>query len=287
MNFKPYYFPGWSTPVYLPDWLTVEVKVISPKVAGWTGGAIAPASRLIGTTWHDTGNLKSNANGEWTWAANGGRADIPGGAGNYTGIFDETRLIICSGINELSQATATPEGNRVTLSFEQAGIGPGYDFDKSWLVGTYVHAGFLHALGTTAKDNMYQHNYWSGKYCPAQIRNRGIWGKTEDKVDANIAEIRAFLSNDGTTPRTKTATIRFESLLRTNPGFWDYEKGQGNVQQKDGKDYTLPAGTTATVVDGPRVADGIEWYDLKLPNGDSGWVAMEVVRTMNIEEKAA
>lgn len=281
MNFKPHYFPGWTTPVYLPDWITVETKVISPKVPGWTGGAIAPVSRLIGTTWHDTGNLKSNANGEWSWAANGGRADIPGGAGNYTGIFDQTKLIISSGINELSQATATPQGNRVTLSFEQAGIGPSYDFDKSWLVGTYVHAGFLHALGTTAKANMYQHSYWSGKHCPAQIRNRGIWGKTEDKVDANIAEIRAFLAgSSGDKPRKKTVTIRFESLMRSNPGFYDYENKKPNVTA------TLPAGTRGEVIDGPREAEGIEWYDLKVEGVGTGWVAMEVKRTMDIEEAA-
>lgn len=85
-------------------------------------------------------------------------------------------------------------------------------------------------------------------------------------------------------PKKNVATIRFESLLRTNPGFWDYERGQNNIQQKDGKNYTLPAGTKAEVIDGPRTAEGIEWYDLKLPNGDSGWVAMEVLRTMNIEE---
>ena len=288
MNFKAHYFPGWDKPVYLPDWLAVETKIISPKVPGWTGGAIASPDRLIGTTWHDTGNLQSNANGEYTWAANGGRADIPGGAGNYTGIFDETKLIITSGINELSQATATPEGNRVTLSFEQAGIGPAFDFEKSWLVGTYVHAGFLHAIGTTAKANMYQHNYWSGKHCPAQIRNRGWWGKTEDRVDANIAEIRAFLQGGSGKPEPapqpskRTATIRFESLLRSSPGFYDYANKRPNIQQKDGKDYTLPAGTVAEVIDGPRMAEGIEWFDLKLPNGDTGWVAMEVKKTMEI-----
>lgn len=88
-------------------------------------------------------------------------------------------------------------------------------------------------------------------------------------------------------PKGKVATIRFESLLRTNPGFWDYAKGQNNIQQKDGKNYTIPAGTEAEVVDGPREAEGIAWYDLKLPNGDSGWVAMEVLKTMHIEDAAA
>lgn len=84
-------------------------------------------------------------------------------------------------------------------------------------------------------------------------------------------------------PIKKTAIIRFESLLRTSPGFYDYANQKSNIQQKDGKDYTLPSGTTAEVVDGPRDAEGIQWWDLRLQNGDSGWVAMEVLKTMDIK----
>ena len=285
MALKAYNFPGLSNPVYLPDWIPVEIKIISSSVAGWTSGQKVPVSNFTSTTWHDTGNSVSNANGEWTWAASGGRARLdPPSPGSYNGIFDGTKIIICQRFDELVGHAANHTGNVTSYGFEQAGWGPGYDFNKSLEVGYWLHAGVLHAIGKTAKTAMYQHNYWSGKHCPGQIRNRGIWGKVEDEVDARIAEIKAHVSGavspvPAPTPTSKTVTIRFEVPFRTSPGFWDYNLNKSNVNTRR---PTVPAGTRGELIGGPREVDGVTFYDIKLTTGETGWVQDEILHALSI-----
>lgn len=78
------------------------------------------------------------------------------------------------------------------------------------------------------------------------------------------------------TPRT--FEIRFETPIRTSPGFWDYEKNKPNVVS------TLKAGTTGEVISGPKTVDGIDFYDLKVDGLGTGWVQDQVLHTMVIKE---
>lgn len=190
-NFKKYTFRGLKNPVYLPDWLTVEIKIISSSVAGWTSGQYVNPSNFTSTTFHDTGNPNSNAINDYNWAANGGRRTSPG---SYNGIFDANRLIITQWFDELVGHAANHQGNVTSYAFEHAFGGANNSFDASWKVGMWVHAGILQAMGRTADTSMYQHNYWSGKDCPGQIRRRGLWSATEKGVDERIQEINDFLA---------------------------------------------------------------------------------------------
>ena len=192
---KAHAFPGLPNPVYLPDWIPVEIKIIPASVPGWTAGQKVPVTNFVSTTWHDTGNSISNANGEYAWAAGGGRAGI-NTPGSYNGIFDETKIIICQRFDELVGHAANHTGNVTSYAFEQAGWGPKFNFNKSLEVGVALHAGVLHAIGKTAKDAMYQHRFWSGKNCPGEIIRRGLWTTTENMVDAQIAAIKAFIAGE-------------------------------------------------------------------------------------------
>jgi hypothetical protein len=207
-TFKKYIFPGLTNPVYLPDWIPVEIKIIPSSVAGWTSGQKVPVTQFTSTTWHDTGNQSSNANGEYNWANSGGRASI-NSPGSYNGIFDGTKVIITQRFDELVGHAANHTGNVTSYAFEQAGWGPAYDFDKSLDVGEWLHAGVLHAIGKTAKEAMFQHNYWSGKDCPGEIRRRGLWSKVEDTVDAGIDEIAAFVQG-GASAKPTEPTVTYE-----------------------------------------------------------------------------
>lgn len=273
-TFKAHTFPGLARPVYLPDWIPVEIKIIPSSVAGWTSGQKVVPSNFTSTTWHDTGNTTSNANGEYNWAASGGRAQIKS-PGSYNGIFDGTKIIITQRFDELVGHAANHAGNVTSYAFEQAGWGPGFDFDKSLEVGAWLHAGVLHAMGKTAKDAMYQHNYWSGKNCPGQIRARGIWHKVEDLVDARIAEITAFLKGSVSKP-VRTFLLRFETPIRTSPGFWDYDKNASNVIKN------LPAGTRGEIINGPVKVDDVNFYDLKIEGFGTGWLQDEILHTLAI-----
>ena len=213
-NFKKYIFPGLKNPVYLPDWIVVEFKLIPRNVAGWTSGQYINPDNFTSTTYHDTGNPNSNADSDCRWAANGGRASSPG---SYNGIFDNKKLIITQRFDELVGHAANHTGNITSYAFEHAFGGAGNSFDASWKVGMWVHAGVLQAMGLTGTGAMYQHNFWSGKDCPGQIRRRNLWGETEQGVDERIAEINAYLKGDGNTGGGTTPDPKPEPKPTTPP----------------------------------------------------------------------
>ncbi|MGB3330816.1 MAG: hypothetical protein WBA46_17770, partial [Thermomicrobiales bacterium] len=208
-TFKKHVFPGLANPVCLPDWLKVVMAIIPDGTPGWTSGQKVPASNFDSTTYHDTDNYLSSANSERKWAADGGRAEI-NSPGSYNGIFDANGLIITQRFDELVGHAANPTGNVTSYAFEEAFGATGHD--KSLDVGLWVHAGVLQAMGKSGgTEAMYQHNYWSGKNCPRQIRDRGQWSYAEKTVDARVAEINAYLKQSGdgtggptTPPPTKT-----------------------------------------------------------------------------------
>lgn len=75
----------------------------------------------------------------------------------------------------------------------------------------------------------------------------------------------------------RTFTLRFDTYIRTSPGFWDDVNNKSNVVK------LLEAGTTGTVIEGPKEVDGIDWYDLRIPGVGTGWVQMQVLRTLDIK----
>ena len=226
-TFSKYTFPGLTKPVYLPSWIAVEIKLIPSSVDGWTSGQKVPVSNFTSTTYHDTGNGESSANSEYGWAATGGRGAIDS-PGSYNGIFDKGKLIITQRFDELVGHAAVHEGNITSYAFEEAYGAGGHD--GALETGMWVHAGVLQAIGKTAATSLYQHNYWSGKNCPGQIRARNQWSYVEKTVDQRIDEIKAFISGGVTeTPDVPTtpkpfaspANISFQQELGKKPYYVD------------------------------------------------------------------
>lgn len=69
-----------------------------------------------------------------------------------------------------------------------------------------------------------------------------------------------------------------------NENTMDFKKGDRvqftaiqNIRSGSGTKYSITrssvVGETATIIDGPRVADGYTWFDMKFDIGGSGWVA--------------
>lgn len=201
MGYKAYDLPGFPrNPVYLPDWIEVQIKIIPSSVAGWTSGQ--KLSGQTKTTWHDTGNPSSSAASEYGWAAGGGRAGI-NSPGSYNGIFDKDRIIITQRFDELVGHAGVPEGNRKGWAFEQA-FGPG--FEASLPVGAALHGGICAAMGWSVDTALVQHRYWSGKWCPGQILNRNLWSQVVAMTsDAALKAAAAALGGklpDTPTPET-------------------------------------------------------------------------------------
>jgi hypothetical protein len=213
-TFAKHTFPGLPNPVYLPDSIEVQIKIIPNGTPGWTSGQKLPVKNFTSTTWHDTGNLVSSASSEYKWAATGGRAGI-NSPGSYNGIIGKNLLIVAQRFDELVGHAANHQGNITSYAFEQSELGTDAKFNASRETGMWVHAGVLQAMGRTALTSMYQHNYWSGKNCPGQIRKRSLWSATEQGVDDRIAQIVAFLANepgDGPKPPVYPAPARIPAL---------------------------------------------------------------------------
>jgi len=172
--YRKHNWPGLKNPIYLPDWIPVEIKII-------TNGRFRNYAKFTGqvkTTWHDTGNARTNARGEWTWANNGRQG---AGVGGYNGIFDDKVVIIAQPFDEKVWHGGTVP-SYTSWAFEQA-WGTGVNWEKSLEVGAAVHGGLLASQGLGI-SGLVQHNYWSGKECPGQIRRKGTWSKVVAMVEA-------------------------------------------------------------------------------------------------------
>ena len=199
-GYTEYEWPGLENPVYLPDWIDVELKII-PKKKGWTSGI--PSNAHVKTSWHDTGNDKTNADDEWAFA-NNGRPGVA--AASYNGIFDDRKVIICQRFDELVGHAGNDEACRTSYAFEQAW---GWDrenpvdFEKSLEVGAAVHAAVCVAKGWKVDTALVQHNYWpqgpkgEHKNCPGQIRRKNIWSTVVKETAAAAERVRGFPKDPG------------------------------------------------------------------------------------------
>lgn len=281
MAMKKYQFVGSKVDYWLPDDITVEIAIVPASVTNVRSNQFSLDQTTL--TIHETANFNNGANADMHkhWLHSGASGSSVG----FNFVVDDKKIIQLTPLNEVTWAAGTPAGNRTSWHVESCVNG---DADLAKVRrNTAALAGAVLAAQGWAMSAMVQHNVWYGKDCPYLMRRNGLWSRFITQTDNFRAE--AVVASQGTPapaptpkpdPKGKVATIRFESLLRSNPGFYDY------VNKKDNVTATLPAGTRGEVIDGPRRAEGIDWYDLKIEGIGTGWVAMEVLRTMHIEDAA-
>lgn len=262
-GYKAHHFPGFPrNPVYLPDWIPVEIKIIPSSVPGWTSGTKFTGQTQI--TWHDTGNPSSSASSEWSWAANGGRANI-NSPGSYNGIYDRYRIVISQRFDEIVGHAGTPAGNR-SWAFEQA-FGPGYA--ESLPVGAALFGGIIAAMGWSVDTALRKHQDWSGKWCPAQTLNRGMWPQVQAMV-ADAAR-KAAAAAAGTDP---APDIAVGATVATTVNLYVRDK----ATTAGGVVTLAAAGTEYEVIGGPQSADGHQWWHLS-DGTVSGWASDGIAGT--------
>jgi hypothetical protein len=120
----------------------------------------------------------------------------------------------------------------------------------------------------------------TGKICP------GLW--VMNNTDRLYKDIAAYLKpyQEGSVvpepvpPAQRTFTLRFDTYLRTTPGFWDTANNKTNVIK------LLKAGVTGEVIEGPKAVDGVDFYNLKIVGqgvDGTGWLQDQVLHTLAIE----
>lgn len=280
MAYKKHTFVGLSTPVYLPDDIEVEIAIVPASVRNVRSNT--PFSGQTSYTQHETANFNRGANADMhkRW--------LHGGAGgSYVGfnfVVDDKKIIQLTPLNEVTWAAGTPDGNKFSYHTELC-VNADIDHTKARRNAAALAGGVLAAKGWD-KSKVVQHNVWYGKDCPYLLRREGRWPKFIAQVDGFIAEAKKAATGKAPTPtpdpkpKKRTFTLRFETPIRTSPGFWDYENNKSNVIK------TLPAGVTGEVISGPKNVDGIDWYDVRIKGqgvDGTGWLQMQVLRTMDIQ----
>lgn len=193
-TFVKHEWPGLANPVYLPETLKVSIKIIPSITAGWTSGN--PSNEHTTYTQHFTDNMRSSAQSEWKWAANGGRMELdPPSPGSYHIIVDGKEVIVAQRFDEAAGHAANKVGNRTSYACEMA-IAGGYE--AAFQNAARVAAGVIVAEGWQVDTALLQHWDWlrangKRKNCPSIIRDKGDWSRYKATVTKNAAEIRSFL----------------------------------------------------------------------------------------------
>jgi hypothetical protein len=239
-GYRAHTWPGLKNQVWLPDDIKVEVKIINhPRFRSFQ-----KSSAHVGSAWHDTGNSKTNARGEYTWANNGRQG---AGVGGYNGIFDDKVVIITQPFDEDVWAAGTPVGNHTFYHFEQA-WGTGVDFERSIEIGAAVHGGILAAKGWTTAESLKQHNYFYGKDCPGQIRKRGIWANVVKQVEAaRKAAVRAAAGESG---GEEVPGPTYESPVKVKE--LAYDTFPPAIVTHDGSDFVYVGDVVEAIKETPR-----------------------------------
>jgi len=162
----------------------VEVKFIPVgQIRQRTGIPMVPKW----TTWHDTGNTNIGARSDMhhTWMLGGCQG--PDGP-TYTSwhfTVDDRKAIQHIPLNEVAWHAGDSDGpgNYTSLAIEEC-VNSDRNADQTRRNAAMLHALLIRELGLQGGkvEALVQHNKWSGKNCPATIRNQNLWASVYTMV---------------------------------------------------------------------------------------------------------
>lgn len=284
MALKAYKFVGSAVTYWIPDDIEVEIAIVPTHVANVRSNQFSLDQTTL--TIHETANFNAGANADMhkRWLHSGA-------GGSYVGfnfVVDDKKIIQLTPLNEVTWAAGTPAGNRTSWHMETC-VNSDANLDRVRRNSAALAGAILAAQGWAITD-MVQHHVWYGKNCPLVMRRDGLWPGFVKQTNTFRTQAIAAAKGGGApapapkpAPKGKTVTIRFEVPFRTSPGFWDYNANTSNINSKR---PTLAAGTRGELIDGPREAEGLTWYDIRLDDGMTGWVQDEILHTLAIEDAA-
>ena len=191
-GFQKVQFVGAKGPVYLPDDIEVIIDIVPSRITNVRSNQRSTAQTI--TTWHDTGNPNSDARGERNYLHSGAE----GRAVGYNFAFDAKRIYQLTPLDEVTWHAGTANGNRTSWGAEQC---LNTDWAGALRVGAALHGGLCQMMGWAVDTHLVKHQYWYGKWCPAQILNRGIWSQVV-KMTSDAALAAAGAATGGSIPPT-------------------------------------------------------------------------------------
>lgn len=177
-------FVGSAVDYWLPDDIKVEIRLITNS----RFRSFIKSLSQIYSVFHATGNPNTNAEAEWRWA-NDGR---PGGSvGGYDFIVDDTKIIQCKPLNEVTWAQGNNWGNVQGWATELA-YGGNVNYEKALRNVTALHGALCAAQGWDVDTALKPHKFFTGKYCPGIVYDNDDWSRVvtmtrQASVNANLA----------------------------------------------------------------------------------------------------
>lgn len=256
-------FVGLDRDVYLPDHIKVSIEIVGTDKCGWVRSCQSFSGQTR-STFHDTGSPGSRARSERNYLHSGPRD----GSGNrrlvgYNFAVDDTEIIQLTPLNEVTWAAGTPDGNRYGWHVEMC-FGGNIDFERSLSNAIALHAGLIAAKGWNPDTALVKHQDWSGKWCPAQILNRGRWPEVQRRVGDGVRAINAGVEPGKPLDIAVGATV----ATTVNLNIRDQATTSSPIIQ------TVRAGTELVVIGESKQADGYTWWKIGYEKNDiPGWVA--------------
>ena len=272
MALKAHNFVGLAKPVYLPDDIAVEIAIVPASITNVRSNQKRGAAEVTTYTQHETANFNAGADADMhkRWLHSG----AGGGYVGFNFVVDDTKIIQLTPLDEVTWAAGTPSGNRTSDHCELC-VNSDIDHTKARRNAAALAAGVLKARGLQPSQ-LVQHNMWTGKNCPMLMRanNNAVWNGSFYPLVKTLYAV----AEEPAPVKTRTFTLRFETPIRTTPGFWDTANNKGNVIKN------MPAGTKGEVISGPVLVDGVAFYDLRIPGFGTGFVQDQVLHTLDINE---
>jgi len=127
---------------------------------------------------------------------------------------------------------------------------------------------------------------WQNKYANAVVDGlEEVFGKFNGSITAPSPKPEV----DPNAGVKRTFTLRFDVYARKSPGFYDYENNEDNRIVVGGSPLVLKPGVTGEIIEGPKVADGVEWYNVRVVGqglDSTGWLQDQVLHTLEIKQEA-
>lgn len=255
---------GLANPLYLPDDIPFDVRIIPAGNTNVRSNTKRSASSVTRVTRHETANFKPGADAEMHYRYLMGN---PAPAAGYNCVSDDKKIIHLTPYDEDTWAAGNYEGNH-TSDHHELCVNEGINHTRARYIAACLDAAVLYARGLPV-SGLVQHNYWWGKNCPYLLRTQGLWPSYVNSVTTAYNAIVAHVKGSPVPTPVVGGIEKGDTVLVLD---------SLNLRQGSGTSYpvirTLAPETTATVIDGPRSADGYTWFDIKGDFG-TGWVAAD------------
>lgn len=256
---------GLAKPLYLPDDIVFEKKIIPSTHRNVRSNTKRSASAVTRVTRHETANFNEGADANMHYRY---LMQNPSPAAGYNCVSDDRRIVHLTPYDEDTWAAGTWIGNHSSDHHELC-VNKGINHSRARYIAACLDAAVLYARGLPLSA-LVQHNYWTGKNCPLLLRRDGLWPWYVNQVQAAYNRIVAHVGGAAAIATVKVGdTFMATDRLNVRVGYGTKYKVVTVLNPEDR--VTIIKDDSGTY---QKHADGYLWFNVKGSWG-TGWAASD------------